>query len=367
MTFGSHNIGAGFYLGEYGVELDDTSKTFPANSMGEQTSNVPLTIVDNLNKINMLYGVYLQDIWQINEKFTLTAGLRWDGVSGMVTGNQVSPRVNLLYQLDKDTALHAGYARYFQTPDFQTISPRSFTAFQNTTAPVAAGGLTPLPERDNYWNAGFLRHFGPHLTFQENAYFRLSHDLIDLGQFGFVPIFTPFNYTNGRIYGSESSASYNWENLNVRGNFTYSVAQGNDLATGQFNFTPAEVSYISDHYIYLDHTQFYTASGGITYHWRSYLFSLDGTYGSGLRAGFANTDELPQNYQINLAVEKSWQVPEIGEVKSRLVLINATDHINELRNGTGIGIFEPGYGPRRTLYAGIVVPLPSIGGSSGTP
>jgi hypothetical protein len=50
-----------------------------------------------------------------------------------------------------------------------------------------------------------------------------------------------------------------------------------------------------------------------------------------------------------------------------VVLINATDNINELRNGTGIGIFEPGYGPRRTVYAGIVVPLPSIGRSSGSP
>ena len=33
-NFGSHNIGAGFYLGEYGIELDDTSRTFPGNSMG---------------------------------------------------------------------------------------------------------------------------------------------------------------------------------------------------------------------------------------------------------------------------------------------------------------------------------------------
>lgn len=365
--FGSHNLGAGFYLGEYGVELDDTSLTFPANAVGGQASNIPFKIVENLNKINMLYGVYLQDIWKINEQLTLTAGIRYDGVSGIINTNQPSPRVNLLYQPDKSTAFHVGYARYFQTPDFQTISPRSFADFQHTTAPVSSGGLTPFPERDNYWDAGVLHHFGPHLTLEENAYFRLSHDLIDLGQFGFVPIFTPFNYTNGRIYGLETSAVYNWENLSMRANFTYSVAQGNNLATGQFNFTPAEVSYIASHYIFLDHDQQYTASGGITYRWRSYLFSLDGLYGSGLRSGFANTDELGENFQINLAVQKSWQVPKVGKVESRLVLINATDNINELRNGTGIGIFEPGYGPRRTVYAGINVPVPSIGSSNGTP
>ncbi len=364
---GTHDLGAGFYLGEYGVELDDTSLTFHATGMPPvQTSAIPFQIVENNNELNFLYGVYLQDIWQVNEKLTVTAGIRFDGVSGIINTNMPSPRVNLLYQLDKNTAFHAGFARYFQTPDFQTISARSFTDFQNTTAPVAMGGLTPLPERDSYWNAGVLRHFGSHLTVQENAYFRLSHDLIDLGQFGFVPIFTPFNYTNGRIYGSESSASFDWEKLSVRGNFTYSVAQGNDLATGQFNFTPGEVAYIKTHYIFLDHNQQYSASGGITYRWSSYLFSVDGTYGSGLRAGFANTDELGENFQINLSVEKGWQVAGVGLVKTRVVLINATDNINELRNGTGIGIFEPGYGPRRTIYGGITVPLPSLGSSSGT-
>jgi len=153
----------------------------------------------------------------------------------------------------------------------------------------------------------------------------------------------------------------------VRANFTYSVAQGNDLATGQFNFSPQEGSYIASHYIYLDHSAFYTGSGGITYRWMSYLFSLDGLAGSGLRAGFANTQELPQNYQVNLALEKGWQMPNVGEVKTRVVLINAFDRINEIRNGTGVGIFEPGYGPRRALYAGITVPLPAIGGARGNP
>ena len=80
------------------------------------------SIVQNTNNINMLYGVYLQDIWQINEQFTLTTGIRWDGVSGVINNNMASPRVNLLYKLNRNTAFHAGFARYFQTPDFHTIS-----------------------------------------------------------------------------------------------------------------------------------------------------------------------------------------------------------------------------------------------------
>jgi hypothetical protein len=366
-NFGSHNIGTGFYLGYYGVQQDDTTLAFPTNASGQPTTNVPVSIVDNLNNINMLYGVYLQDIWQINEQLTLTSGIRWDGVTGIIDNNMVSPRINLLYQATKNTAFHAGFARYFQTPDFLTGSPQSFKLFQNTTAAFSPGGTQSYPEKDYYWAAGVLHHFGSHLTVTENAYFRLSQDLIDLGQFGFIPIFVPFNYQNGRIWGSQFSATYNWENLTVRGNFTYSAAQGNNVVSGQYNFSPEEVAYIAHHYIFLDHSQQYTASGGITYNWREWLFSVTGTYGSGLRAGFANTNELGENFQIDLALEKGWQVPNLGNVKTRVVLVNVTDNINELRNGTGIGIFQPGYGPRRTVYGGITVPLPPIGASKGIP
>jgi hypothetical protein len=272
-----------------------------------------------------------------------------------------------LYQVTKATSVHAGFARYFQTPDFQTISNKSFQAFSGTTAAVSSGSTALQPEKDYYWDAGLLHHFGKHLTVEEDADFRLSQDLIDSGQFGFVPIFEPFNYAHGRIWSSSSSAVFDWNNLAVRANFSYAVAQGNDLANGQFNFSPQEVQYIANHYIYLDNSQFYTASGGITYRWQSFLFSLDGTYGSGLRAGFANTEELPQNYEIDLGMVKSWEVPEFGKIDTRVALINVTDHLNELRNGTGIGIFEPGYGPRRSVFGGINVPLPPLTTLSHTP
>lgn len=365
-NLGSHNLGTGFYLGEFGVTQDDTTAAFPANSAGVETSNVPVTIVNNQNSINILYGVYLQDIWQMTEKLTLTGGMRFDGVTGDIDNNMISPRINLLYQIARASALHAGFARYFQTPDFQTIPAVSFTKFAGTTAAVAPGGLSLQPEKDYFWDAGVLHHFGEHLTIEEDASFRLSQNLIDLGQFGSVPVFEPFNYKNGRIWTSNTSAVFDWKNLAVRGNFSYSVAQGNDLSSGQFNFDPKEVTYIANHYIYLDHDQFYTASGGISYNWRSFLFTLTGTYGSGLRAGFANTEELPQNYQIDLGMVKSWQVPTIGKVITRIAVLNVTDHINELRNGTGIGIFQAGYGPRRSVFGGINVPLPPIGGINRT-
>lgn len=359
----SHTFAAGFYVGEYGETLDDTSAAFPADSAGKQISDVPVSIVNNTNGIAWLAGIYGQDHWRISEKLSLDYGLRWDQMAGFAgSANQLSPRANLVYTPRKNATLHAGFSRYFQTPSFYTISPRSFSAFKGTTAAVLPGNPEPKPESDWYFDAGAtISKLLPGLTLGEDVYFELAHNLLDLGQFGFVPIFAPFNYFNGRVYGAETTASYQLgKALSLGSNFSYSVAQGEDVVTGQFNFTPSELAYANNHYIYLDHQQFYTASTWAAYTWGAYLFSLDGTYGSGLRAGFDNTAEVPYNWTLNLGAARSFDVSRVGKVTTRLVLINVFDRTNILREGTGIGVFVPAYGPRQTFYGSIAVPLPAF-------
>ena len=128
--FGSHNIGTGFYLGYYGVEADDTTLAFPVNSQGQQTSDVPISITDNLNKINMLYGVYLQDIWSINEQLTLTTGVRWDGVSGIIDNNMVSPRINLLYKINRIQRYTPGLRATFRRLILRRSRNRASSSFR---------------------------------------------------------------------------------------------------------------------------------------------------------------------------------------------------------------------------------------------
>jgi hypothetical protein len=42
-----------------------------------------------------------------------------------------------------------------------------------------------------------------------------------------------------------------------------------------------------------------------------------------------------------------------GPLLVRLDLINAFNKTIELRDGSGVGVFAPQYGPRRGLFAGI--------------
>ncbi|MEA2648293.1 MAG: hypothetical protein QOG61_728, partial [Candidatus Binataceae bacterium] len=45
----------------------------------------------------------------------------------------------------------------------------------------------------------------------------------------------------------------------------------------------------------------------------------------------------------------------------RLAVINLGDWIYQIRNGSGIGVFAPQYGPRRTFYGGLKWNLPFPG------
>ncbi len=60
---------------------------------------------------------------------------------------------------------------------------------------------------------------------------------------------------------------------------------------------------------------------------------------------------------VNAGVEHIFHLASrplgIRELKVRFDCLNLFDEVYELRNGTGIGIAAPAYGPRRAFYAGI--------------
>jgi hypothetical protein len=108
-----------------------------------------------------------------------------------------------------------------------------------------------------------------------------------------------FHYDTGSIWGSETAVTYKDDRLSVYGNVTIGRNLQRRVATGQFNFPADELAFIDDHYIVLDNQPLYGASAGASYKWKSFTFSLDAIYSSGLRAGFANLERLPTVVQIN--------------------------------------------------------------------
>ena len=122
------------------MEADDNSLVFKVDSAGNQEPPfVPVRVINNANKINLLSGIYLQDTWQITEKLRANFGVRWDRLSGFTYNNQIDPTINLVYLPRPDTTLHGGFARYMQVPSFQGISPGAPAAFAGTTGLAGTG------------------------------------------------------------------------------------------------------------------------------------------------------------------------------------------------------------------------------------
>lgn len=356
-----HTLRGGFYLGEYGVESDQTSQVFPI-TMGVPATT-PISLTANLNKINLVYGVYLEDTWQMTDRLSVNFGSRWDRVTGFTVDSQFSPTINFVYKPRTDTTLHAGFARNFQAPNFQGVSSGISKLFAGTTGAVGAspgGDASPFAETDYIWDAGFTRQITPHLAFANDNYFRIDRHYLDEGQFGFVPIDAPFNYVRGYGGGTEQSLTYNLEKLALR--LSLFVAREADIgvASGQYNFPPDELSYIDRHYIVLDHTPLVGASGGLAYRWKDYHFTFDGLFSSGLRGGFANQTQLPKVWQFNLSAARDFVIPGFGKLNDRIVILNLFDRTNLIRPANGIGVFQAAYGPRITVYDALTIPLPAL-------
>ncbi len=357
----NHTFRLGGYFDAERAEIDNHESTFPADpTTGKQTSPFPISFVDDLALQTWIYSGYIQDEWKLTENLTFNSGVRFDLYDGLVRADQASPRAALVYIPFKGTTLHAGYARQMTPPETELVSVGDIKQLEGTTgAPPSKGNGTPTVERDHLFDAGATQDILPGLNVGIDSYYKKASDLIDEGQFGPALIFETFNYAKGRVWGVEFTGSYSHENIYAYENFAYSVAQGTQVVSGQFNFAPDELKYINSHYIFLDHDQTFTNSSGAVYNFRGWMFSIDGIYGSGLRSGFANTGNLPFYIQVDAGITKRVTLPDNrGVLEFRTAIVNLADHTYLVRNGTGIGVFANQYGPRRALYGGIKWELP---------
>ena len=352
----AHTLRTGLFVQRETFTVGNQSSVFPADDGGNQTSNVPIQIQDDSRINGRLWGVYVQDEWNLTKALTLNYGLRYDKVNTVVDESQLSPRIGLVYDVNKDLRLHAGYSRYFTPPPTEKIDTTSVQKFAGTTNALPSDANTAVKsERSNYYDAGAAYQLTPQITVGIDGYYRRVQHLQDEGQFGNALIFSAFNYAKGQISGFELSTTYRDKGLSGYANLSFTRARGKTVETGQFNFDPDELAYINSNWVHLDHEQRLSASGGIAYRLGdSTTLSSDVLYGSGLRDGFANTEHLPSYTQVNLAAERSFDLGAgLGKISGRLAVLNVFDRVYELRDGSGIGVGAPQFGPRRTFVVGM--------------
>ena len=358
----AHTLRAGFTVSTENALVTNSSSAIlldPSTGLpidGTTNPNNVGSFVDQSAKTGFLFGTYIADEWKMTNQLTLNYGLRFDQMMQYTNANQFSPRISLTYTPWDGTIFHAGYARYFTPPQLVLAAPTNLALVQNTTQQPEVNQADPvLPERSHYFDVGVTQKLMPGLEVGVDGYYKIAKDLLDDGQFGAAYVLTAFNYEKGNNYGVELTAKYTDGHFTAYNNFAYARQIATNVVSNQFLFGADELAYIATHYVYTDHSQWISGSAGASYRFDDGTrLSMDLLYGSGLRSGFANTTSVPWYSQVNLGISHEFKwFNDMKPTTLRFDVVNLFDTTYVIRDGSGIGVFAPQFGPRRGFFFGI--------------
>ena len=222
-------------------------------------------------------GVYAQASIAPSEKWELRPGVRYDAHDAPFAGTrtQVSPRIRLNIYPDAANTLWFYYGRLFVPTNVEDL--RAITS-------SAQGGVAAqptLPERDDFFEVGFVHRFPFGVVAKLSAYHKSSSPGIDDNTVPGSTIVTSVNIAKVRITGVETV-------LEVRPggpvtgylNLALNHAYGHGPITG--GFFPAETPTGN---FDLDHDQRLSGVASVNYAAHRLFLNATGTYGSGLSNG----------------------------------------------------------------------------------
>ena len=365
-----HTLRGGAMLLDEVVFGQSSTTVFPLGD--DNNPDGPQEVIGDNNRLRGLFaGIYLQDEWKMFSKFTVNYGARFDEfTSSFDSENQLSPRVNLIYQPTDDTTLHAGYSRYFTPPPIENVSANEVAQFSGTSNAAQSPQDSPVKaERSDYFDVGATHQILPGLSVGVDSYYKYAHNQLDDGLFGQTLVLSAFNYARGEVYGVEFTGNYTHGGFSTYANLAYSVARGEDFSSAQFLFSPNDLAYVKNHWIYLDHDQRVSGSFGMAYLFKetektSTRLYVDSIYGSGLRQDgggdepgttdpIPNGASVPAYFTVNVGAEQSFKLGKTDTVKARIDVVNLTDNIYELRSGSGVGVNAAQFGERLGFFGSL--------------
>ena len=362
----AHTIRFGAFFQNERTRSTVTSRFFPVDANGDQTTDIPSSYTDIGSKVGQLYGVYLQDEWSITPTLTFNFGARFDAVRAYTSEEQLSPRANLVWKPTTRTTFHLGYARNFTPPPQELVGTTTVARFNGTSkASEIPFGDPVRSERENYFDGGIEQQLAPGLTVGVDAYYKDKTNLLDEGQFGSAVVLAPFNYARGYAWGVELRTNYQRGPFSLYANVARGQEKGKNIISSQFFFAQDELDYIRTNYIFTDHSQFWTAAAGGSVTIKNGLGTLvptaDLIYGDGLRTAdpdtvrnIPNGGKLPSFVTANFGIAQNFDGPGVLKGLSiRFDVVNVFDKSYLIRDGSGVGVGTPQYGARRGFFGGI--------------
>jgi len=222
-------------------------------------------------------GLYAQAAIAPSDKWELRTGVRFDNHNAPFAGNQhqVSPRVKLSFFPDPANTFWVYYGRLFLPTNVEDL--RAITS-------DAQGGVVAaptLPERDDFYEVGYVHRFPLGVVTKLSAYHKRSSPGIDDNTVPGSAIVTSVNIDQVQITGIEGVVEIRPSGpVSAYVNLALNHAYGYGAISGGF-FPAVPPSGTFD----LDHDQRLSGVANVVYAARGLYLSATGTYGSGLTNG----------------------------------------------------------------------------------
>jgi len=138
--------------------------------------------------------------------WALNLGVRGDFYNGLVTHQEVEPRLGVAYHVKpSNTILRVSYARVLETPFNENLVLASTGCANNVLNPLlgcAGSTIDPLsPGWRNEFHAGIQQAFGRYLVFSGEYIWKYTHNAYDFSILGATPITFPIVWQNSKIPG----------------------------------------------------------------------------------------------------------------------------------------------------------------------
>ncbi|WP_312197424.1 TonB-dependent receptor plug domain-containing protein [Anaerospora hongkongensis] len=178
--FGTYKSRSQGFEYQTGWQIDDSNQLISGIDVtkGEVLSNVKWDGATNYQDKSVINSaIYLQDIYTVTEKITVTPGVRYDHHSKF--GGQISPKFNVNYSADKNTDVYVSYNRVFKAPNLDDL-------YYNSVDDYGAGGKWILkgdpnlnPEKGHVISAGVNKKLNNNTSLSANYFISKLTDAID--------------------------------------------------------------------------------------------------------------------------------------------------------------------------------------------
>ena len=243
---------------------------------------------DNNAQRGSQLGAYIEDKWTPTTYLSVQGGLRYDHSTGYTSGAQVSPRIEINGQVDRQDILHAYYGTLYAAP-FVEDTRKAAVILGGENASGGLPAYTLAPEHDAYYEFGLAHTFAPGARATVNFWKRDVRNVLDTTQLANTPIFAVFNNTIGIAKGVEGRVDARFKSGDsLFFSTTLSSSRAGGISGSTFLFPPGtdpnDVTLGPE-----DHDQAFSATLGYTKRLgaaHDYFATLEPLYGTGYPVEF---------------------------------------------------------------------------------